>query len=33
LANYSKNPAHEAWVKAYEKVRVYGTTTFDIQVQ
>jgi hypothetical protein len=33
LANYAKNPAHEAWVKAYEKVRVYGTTTFDIQVQ
>jgi hypothetical protein len=30
LAAYAKNPAHEAWVKVYEKVRVYGTTTFDL---
>jgi hypothetical protein len=30
LKAYAKDPAHDAWVKAYEKVRVYGTTTFDI---
>ena len=24
------NPAHKEWVSIYEKVRVYGTTTFDI---
>ncbi|MGH9672736.1 MAG: hypothetical protein ACRD44_06100 [Bryobacteraceae bacterium] len=30
LAVYSKHPEHDAWVKAYEKVRVAGTTTFDI---
>ncbi len=30
LKAYAKDPAHEAWVKVYEKVRVYGTTTFDI---
>lgn len=30
LAAYAKNPAHDAWVKVYEKVRVYGTTTFDL---
>ena len=30
LKSYSKHPAHDAWMKVYEKVRVYGTTTFDI---
>lgn len=30
LKAYAKDPAHDAWVKVYEKVRVYGTTTFDI---
>ena len=30
LAVYAKHEAHTAWVKAYEKVRVPGTTTFDI---
>ena len=30
LKSYSANPAHAAWVSAYEKVRVEGTTTFDI---
>jgi hypothetical protein len=30
LAAYAKHPAHDAWMKAYEKVRVYGTTTYDI---
>ncbi len=30
LEAYTKNPAHDAWVKAYEKVRVAGTTTYDI---
>lgn len=30
LKAYAKDPAHEAWVKVYEKVRVAGTTTFDI---
>ncbi len=30
LAVYAKHPAHDEWVKAYEKVRVPGTTTFDI---
>ena len=27
---YAVHPAHDAWVKIYEKVRVAGTTTFDI---
>jgi hypothetical protein len=27
---YAKHPAHDAWVKAYEKVRVAGTTTYQI---
>jgi len=27
---YEKDPAHEAWAKAYEKVRVPGTTTYQI---
>jgi hypothetical protein len=30
LDDYAKNPDHDAWVKAYEKVRVEGTTTYDI---
>ncbi|MBI1356196.1 MAG: hypothetical protein GC160_17785 [Acidobacteria bacterium] len=27
---YGEHPAHAEWVKAYEKVRVPGTTTYDI---
>lgn len=27
---YSKHEAHATWVKAYEKVRVAGTTTYQI---
>lgn len=30
LKVYSKHPAHDDWMKLYEKVRVPGTTTFDI---
>ncbi len=30
LDAYAKDSAHDAWVKVYEKVRVEGTTTFDI---
>lgn len=30
LATYTTHPAHAAWLKTYEKVRVAGTTTFDI---
>ena len=30
LDAYAKHPAHEAWVKVYDKVRVEGTTTYDI---
>lgn len=30
LKTYAAHPAHDAWLKAYEKVRVAGTTTFDI---
>lgn len=30
LKAYARHPAHGAWVKVYEKVRVYGATTFDI---
>jgi hypothetical protein len=30
LQVYAKHPAHDDWVKVYEKVRVAGTTTFDI---
>ena len=30
LEVYATHPAHDAWVKVYEKVRVPGTTTFDI---
>ena len=30
LKAYAAHTAHDAWLKAYEKVRVAGTTTFDI---
>ena len=30
LERYAVHPAHDDWVKIYEKVRVAGTTTFDI---
>ena len=30
LGGYADHEAHTAWVKVYEKVRVPGTTTFDI---
>jgi hypothetical protein len=30
LASYAKTPAHDEWVKVYSKVRVPGTTTYDI---
>ncbi len=30
LGVYAQHNAHTAWVKVYEKVRVPGTTTFDI---
>ena len=30
LDAYAKNPVHTEWQKVYEKVRVEGTTTFDI---
>ncbi len=30
LKTYTDNPEHKVWLKAYEKVRVAGTTTFDI---
>ena len=30
LGVYAQHDAHTAWVKVYEKVRVPGTTTFDI---
>ena len=30
LAVYADHEAHTAWVKVYSKVRVAGTTTFDI---
>ena len=30
LESYAAHPAHADWLKAYEKVRVAGTTTFDI---
>ena len=28
--DYGRNPAHDEWTKAYSKVMVPGTTTFDI---
>ncbi len=30
LKTYTAHPAHKEWAAAYEKVRVAGTTTFDI---
>jgi hypothetical protein len=30
LKKYTANPYHKTWSAAYEKVRVAGTTTFDI---
>lgn len=33
LQVYATHPAHEVWIKAYEKVRVEGTTTIDILVE
>ena len=30
LEVYANHPAHSEWVKVYAKVRVAGTTTFDI---
>lgn len=30
LTAYAEHPAHSDWVKVYEKVRVPGTTTYDI---
>ena len=30
LESYVKTPYHKEWTAAYEKVRVAGTTTFDI---
>ncbi len=30
LRTYAEHDAHSDWVKAYEKVRVAGTTTYDI---
>lgn len=30
LEVYAEHPAHTEWVKVYAKVRVAGTTTFDI---
>lgn len=31
LKAYATHPYHKEWLAAYEKVRVAGTTTFDIQ--
>lgn len=33
MASYAKLPAHDEWMKTYEKVRVAGTTTIDILTQ
>jgi Stress responsive A/B Barrel Domain len=30
LKAYAQHPAHAAWIKVYDKVRVVGTTTLDI---
>ena len=30
LKTYTANPYHKTWMAAYEKVRVAGTTTYDI---
>ena len=33
LKTYADHPAHKEWVAVYDKVRVPGTTTFDIVAQ
>ena len=33
LKAYAADPYHAEWMKAYEKVRVAGTTTYDIVVE
>ena len=33
LKAYASHPYHKEWVAAYEKVRVEGTTTYDILAQ
>lgn len=33
LKTYTANPFHKEWLAAYEKVRVAGTTTYDILAQ
>ncbi|MBL8293766.1 MAG: hypothetical protein JNN08_18115 [Bryobacterales bacterium] len=33
LKVYTQNPYHKEWMAAYEKVRVAGTTTYDILAQ
>lgn len=33
LKAYAEHPYHKEWLSAYEKVRVAGTTTYDILVQ
>ncbi len=33
LKVYTANPYHKVWMAAYEKVRVAGTTTYDILAQ
>jgi len=33
LKAYTANPYHKVWMAAYEKVRVAGTTTYDILPQ
>jgi hypothetical protein len=33
LKTYATHPYHKEWVAAYEKVRVEGTTTYDIVAQ
>ena len=30
LRSYASDPAHDAWMQVYSKVRVEGTTTFDV---
>lgn len=33
LQVYATHPAHELWIKVYDRVRVPGTTTIDILVE
>jgi hypothetical protein len=33
LKEYTANPFHKEWMAKYEKVRVAGTTTYDILAQ